>query len=226
MVARFRARADSGTARQIDALCWRGRGVSAASLAPRLPPIRKRLDDGGRSETTDSDDSVADPAAEQSGRVEPLLGASVAELAGISEPLLRLRRYADGSGRSPVSFGGTGHLTMNDRLTASRVREWVGKSARFFSVVSVPPWLFFSPQRYGGHGKIRGSLIAADPRRRGQSRLFCRQAVSSPLRRVPPNHQVETNRCQASRLRSWPVTGDSFPVCHGALTAAVAHPGR
>ncbi len=127
---------------------------------------------------------------------------------------------------SAWAFGGTGHLTMNDRLTASRVREWVGKSARFFSVVSVPPWLFFSPQRYGGHGKIRGSLIAADPRRRGQSRLFCRQAVSSPLRRVPPNHQVETNRCQASRLRSWPVTGDSFPVCHGALTAAVAHPGR
>ncbi len=37
------------------------------------------------------------------------------------------------------------------------------------------------------------------------------------------NHQVETNRCQASRLRSWPVIGDSFPVCHGALTAAVAH---
>ena len=38
-----------------------------------------------------------------------------------------------------------------------------------------------------------------------------------------PNNQVETNRCQASRLRSWPVIGDSFPVCHGTLTAAVAH---
>ena len=40
------------------------------------------------------------------------------------------------------------------------------------------------------------------------------------------NNRVETNRCQASRLRSWPVIGDSFPVCHGTLTAAVAHPER
>ena len=112
---------------------------------------------------------------------------------------------------------------MNDRLMASRIRESVGELACFFSVISVPPWLFFSPQKHGGHGEIRASIVAPDSRRRGQSRLFCRQAVSSPLRRVPPNHQVETNRCQASRLRSWPVIGDSFPDCHGALTAAVAH---
>ena len=39
----------------------------------------------------------------------------------------------------------------------------------------------------------------------------------------PPNHQVETNRCQASRLRSWPVIRGCFCVCHGALAAAVAH---
>ena len=33
-------------------------------------------------------------------------------------------------------------------------------------------------------------------------------------------------RCQASRLRSWPVITARFCVCHGALTAAVAHLGR
>ena len=38
-----------------------------------------------------------------------------------------------------------------------------------------------------------------------------------------PNNQVETNRCQASRLRSWPVIGDVFCVCRRALSAAVAH---
>ena len=122
-----------------------------------------------------------------------------------------------------MSFGGTGHLTMNDRLMASRIRESLGKSACIFSGTSLRPWLFLSRQSHGGHGEIRGSFVAPDPKRPGQSRQFCRQAVSSPLRRVPPNHQVETNRCQASRLRSRPVIGDSFPVCHGALTAAVAH---
>ncbi len=41
-----------------------------------------------------------------------------------------------------------------------------------------------------------------------------------------PNHRVESNRCQASRLRSWRVIGNGFCVCDGAPSAAVAHPCR
>ena len=48
--------------------------------------------------------------------------------------------------------------------------------------------------------------------------------ISCPSR--PPNNRVKSNRCQASRLRSRHVIGGSFPVCHGSLTAAVAHPSR
>ena len=48
--------------------------------------------------------------------------------------------------------------------------------------------------------------------------------ISCPIQ--PPNHRVETNRCQASRLRSRRAIGDTFPVWDGALTAAVAHPTR
>ncbi len=40
-----------------------------------------------------------------------------------------------------------------------------------------------------------------------------------------PNHPVETNRCQASRLWSWQVIENSFPVCDRALSAAAAHLG-
>ena len=40
---------------------------------------------------------------------------------------------------------------------------------------------------------------------------------------IAPNHRVESNRCQASRFRSRRVIGDGFCVCHGALSAAVAH---
>ena len=200
--------------------------MAASSTAPQLAPVRERLGDDSASESSGGDAFVSDPAAEPSGRDEPQPGVSVSKWPCEFGQFHRFRAVAVGGGRSPGSFGGTGHLTMNDRFMASRIRESIGKSACFFSVISVPPWLIFSPQRHGGHGEIRGSIVAPDPRRRGQSRLFCRQAVSSPLRRVPPNHQVETNRCQASRLRSWRMIGDSFPVCHGALTAAVAHPWR
>ena len=48
----------------------------------------------------------------------------------------------------------------------------------------------------------------------------------TPKRKRVPNNRVESNRCQASCLRSGRVIGGSFRVCHGALSAAVAHPKR
>ena len=87
------------------ALCWRGRSVAACSFAPRLAQIRKRLGEGGTSETSDIDDRVSDAAAEPSGRDEPLPSVSITELAGDYGQLSRLPRCADGSGRSPGSFG-------------------------------------------------------------------------------------------------------------------------
>ena len=42
----------------------------------------------------------------------------------------------------------------------------------------------------------------------------------------PPNNRVESNRCQAPRLRSWQVFRSRYCGCDGTLTAAVAHPCR
>ena len=80
-------------------------GAHGLSCGSRLAQIRKRLGEGGTSETSDIDDRVSDAAAEPSGRDEPLPSVSITELAGDYGQLSRLPRCADGSGRSPGSFG-------------------------------------------------------------------------------------------------------------------------
>ena len=93
----------------------------------------------------------------------------------------------------------------------AQIRAWLGESARCVGEVR-------ACRRVRSHHGSRQfqSGLAMSARRRLRTWI-----IPSPMH--PPNHQVETNRCQASRLRSWPVIGDSFPVCHGTLTAAVAH---
>ena len=116
VVERFTARADSSAARRVGALFWRCRSVSACSFAPRLAHVREWLDDGDTSELSDGDDRVFDATAEPSGRDEPLPSVSVTELASNWGQFSRLPRCADGSGRSPVSFG---DLTSKNPLANS-----------------------------------------------------------------------------------------------------------
>ena len=117
---RLRAGAGSIAARRVGALCCRGRGVAASSFAPRLAPVRERPGDVTTSETSDSDDFMYEPAAEQSGRVEPLPSVSVAELARDWGRFPCLSRCAVGSGRSPEAFGGFEWHARFRAHTASR----------------------------------------------------------------------------------------------------------
>ena len=93
----------------------------------------------------------------------------------------------------------------------AQIRAWLGESARCFGEVRACRRV---RSRHGSRPFESGLAMAA--------RRTLRTAMISCTSQ-PPNNRVESNRCQASRLRSWPVIGDSFPVCHGALTAAVAH---
>ena len=93
----------------------------------------------------------------------------------------------------------------------AQVRSRLGESTRCVGDVGA------CRRIYSQHGSRQFECrFAIPPHRRLRTEM-----ILFPMQ--PPNHQVETNRCQASRLRSWPVIGGSFCVCDGAPSAAVAH---
>ena len=61
---------------------------------------------------------------------------------------------------------------------------------------------------------------------RGVTPILTRTVFLSRSGEREPNNRVESNRCPASRLRSWQVFRSRFCVCDGALSAAVAHLSR